>query len=52
MEDISGSETDRLRNARLRHPGAAVEDVDYRTPLHLDKGLFQELVRGRWIDFK
>jgi DNA replication protein DnaC len=41
--------TCRLRNARLRHPGAAVEDVDDRTPRRLDKGLFQELARGRWI---
>jgi DNA replication protein DnaC len=41
--------TCRLRNARLRHPGAAVEDVDVQTPRRLDKGLFQELARGRWI---
>lgn len=41
--------TCRLRNARLRHPGAAVEDVDVRTPRRLDKGLFQELARGQWI---
>ena len=39
----------RLRNARLRHPDASIEDVDYRTPRRLDKTLFQQLARGRWI---
>ncbi len=41
--------TYRLRNARLRYPHAAVEDVDYRTPRRLDKALFQNLARGKWI---
>ena len=41
--------TYRLRNARLRHAGAAIEDVDYRTPRRLDKALFQQLARGQWI---
>lgn len=41
--------TYRLRNARLRHPDACVEDVDYRTPRKLDKALFQQLARGQWI---
>ena len=41
--------TYRLRNARLRHPDAAIEDVDYRTPRRLDKALFQQLARGQWI---
>ena len=41
--------TYRLRNARLRHPQAAIEDVDTRTPRHLDKALFQNLARGQWI---
>jgi len=39
----------RLRNARLRYPHAAVEDVDYRTPRRLDKALFQNLAHGKWI---
>ena len=29
--------------------GAAIEDVDYRTPRKLDKALFQKLATGRWI---
>ena len=41
--------TYRLRNARLRHPEAAIEDVDYRSPGRLDKALFQQLARGQWI---
>ena len=44
--------TYRLRNARLRHPQAAIEDVDYRTPRRLDKALFQQLARGQWITRK
>jgi DNA replication protein DnaC len=39
----------RLRTARLRHTGATIEDVDYRTPRKLDKALFQQLSLGRWI---
>lgn len=41
--------TYRLRNARLRHPDASIEDVDYRAPRRLDKTLFQQLARGQWI---
>jgi len=41
--------TYRLRNARLRHADAAIEDVDYKTPRRLDKTLFQQLARGKWI---
>lgn len=41
--------TCRLRNARLRHPDACIEDVDYRTPRRLDKALFQHLAHGQWI---
>jgi DNA replication protein DnaC len=41
--------TYRLRNARLRHAQASVEDIDYRTPRRLDKTLFQQLARGQWI---
>ena len=39
----------RLRTARLRHLGASIEDVDYRTPRKLDKALFQQLGTCRWI---
>jgi DNA replication protein DnaC len=39
----------RMRAAKLRHVGAAIEDVDYRTPRKLDKALFQSLATGRWI---
>ncbi len=41
--------TYRLRNARLRHPDASIEDIDYRAPRRLDKALFQQLTRGKWI---
>lgn len=40
----------RMRAAKLRHVGASVEDVDFRTPRKLDKPLFKELAAGRWID--
>jgi DNA replication protein DnaC len=39
----------RLRAAALRHVGAAIEDVDYRTARRLDRGLFQQLATGAWI---
>ncbi len=39
----------RLRTARLRHVGASIEDVDYRTPRKLDKTLFQQLGTCKWI---
>ena len=39
----------RLRTARLRHVGAAIEDVDYRSPRKLDKALFQQLGMCKWI---
>lgn len=39
----------RLRNAKLRHGQASIEDVDYRTPRRLDKAFFQQLAAGRWI---
>ena len=41
--------TYRLRNARLRHPEACIEDVDCRASRRLDKALFQQLARGKWI---
>ena len=39
----------RLRAARLRHVGAAIEDVDYRSPRRLDKALFRQLAMCTWI---
>ena len=39
----------RLRVAKLRHPGACVEDVDHRTPRRLDRTLFRKLATCRWI---
>jgi len=32
-----------MRTAKLRHVGAAIEDVDYRASRKLDKALFQQL---------
>jgi DNA replication protein DnaC len=40
----------RMRAAKLRHGGAAVEDVDYRAPRQLDRDLFRRLAEGDWID--
>ena len=42
----------RMRTARLRHIGAAPEDVDYKTRRGLDKALFQSLLSGKWIKDK
>ena len=42
----------RMRTARLRHVGAAPEDVDYKTRRGLDKALFQNLLTGKWINDK
>ena len=39
----------RMRTVRLRHVGAAPEDVDYKTRRGLDKPLFQQLITGKWI---
>jgi IstB-like ATP binding protein len=39
----------RLRNAKLRHVQAVIEDVDYRAPRRLDKALFQQLAAGKWL---
>ena len=39
----------RMRSAKLRHVGAAPEDVDYRARRNLDKMLFQQLLTGKWI---
>ena len=37
----------RMRTAKLRHVGAAPEDVDYRARRGLDKALFQQLLTGK-----
>ena len=39
--------TSRLRRARLRH-NAVLEDIDYRSPRGLDKGLIQSLASCQW----
>ena len=39
----------RMRVAKLRHAGAAIEDVDYRAPRQLDRDLFRQLAQGDWI---
>jgi DNA replication protein DnaC len=39
----------RLRKAKLRQKNACVEDVDYRSPRGLDKGLFLALSSCDWI---
>lgn len=40
----------RMRAAKLRHVGASIEDVDFRTPRKLDKALFQQLATSRWVE--
>lgn len=42
----------RMRTAKLRHVGASPEDVDYKSRRGLDKGLFQQMLTGRWIKDK
>jgi DNA replication protein DnaC len=39
----------RLQYAKLRQQ-ACIEDIDYRTPRGLDRGLLTMLVEGSWID--
>ena len=41
--------TNRLRRAKLRHPSACIEDVDFRHPRGLDKSLILALASGRWL---
>ncbi len=41
--------TNRLRRAKLRHPDACLEDVDYRHPRGLDKGLIASLSSCQWV---
>jgi len=37
----------RMRTAKLRHVGAAIEDIDYRSPRKLDKTVMQQLATCR-----
>ena len=39
----------RMRSAKLRHIGAVIEDVDFKTPRKLDRALFPQLATGRRI---
>lgn len=39
----------RMRAAKLRHGGAAIEDVNYRAPRQPDRDLFRQLAHGDWI---
>ena len=41
--------TNRLRRARLRHPGACLEDIDYRHRRSLDKALIASLGSCQWL---
>ena len=41
--------TNRLRRAKLRHPNACIEDIDFRQPRGLDKSLVLSLASGRWL---
>ena len=41
--------TNRLRRARLRHPDACLEDVDYRRPRGLDKALLASMGACQWV---
>ncbi|MBI2965971.1 MAG: ATP-binding protein [Chloroflexi bacterium] len=39
-----------LKNARLRFPGACLEDVDYSHPRNLPKAFMRELATTTWIE--
>ena len=41
--------TNRLRRARLRHPDACIEDIDYRARRGLDKALIASLGSCQWL---
>jgi len=41
--------TNRLRRAKLRHPEACIEDVDYRHRRGLDKALLSSLASCQWV---
>lgn len=38
-----------LRNAKFKHTGACVEDIDYTQPRNLDKPLMLSLSNGDWV---
>lgn len=38
-----------LRDAKLRIPGACIEDVDYAPKREIDRALMKQLATGRWI---
>jgi DNA replication protein DnaC len=38
-----------LREAKLRIPGACVEDIDFAPKRELDRALIKQLATGRWI---
>jgi DNA replication protein DnaC len=40
----------RLKEAKLRIPGACMEDIDFKGGRGLDRGLFRELATCRWVD--
>ena len=39
----------RLRQAKLRQPGACIEDVDFRTRRGIDRRMFMSLASCDWI---
>ena len=39
----------RLRKAKLRHPDACVEDINYRHPRRLDRSTMTKLATSQWI---
>jgi DNA replication protein DnaC len=39
----------RLQLAKLKFPAACVEDIDYRHPRGIDKGVIQDLATCRWV---
>ena len=39
----------RLSKAKLRHPEACVEDIDYRHPRRLDRALMTQLATSQWL---
>ncbi len=39
----------RLQKAKLRHPDACVEDVDYRHPRRLERSVFTKLATSQWL---
>lgn len=39
----------RLQKAKLRHPDACVEDIDYRHPRRLERSLMTKLATSQWL---